>query len=443
MNLHDILKISNGEIINGDITDQKINKIKIDSRKIEQNDIFICIKGKNKDGHDYINEVKDKCSCIIVQKDIIVDNNVLIIKVDDTTEFIGDLANFIRKQNLTIPLIAVTGSVGKTTTKELLKHVLSYKYNILYTKGNYNNNIGIPTTLFELNENNNLIILEMGMNHSNEISKLSKMALPNTCIITNIGTSHIGYLKSKKNILKAKMEITDGLENGVLILNSNDKLLKKIKKNKNNKIYNISEFEVFNIINTYEHLFFTLKYNNKKYNIKFNIPNISLIDNILLVIKTSLIYGMDIDTIIDRIENFKKLEGRNNVIELENNSILVDDCYNACFESIISSLKMIKNFKDEKIIILGDILELGEYSKKIHLKIGKFLKKYVNSNSILVITIGTNMKLIKKYIKCISFNTSEEVNNYLSKIDLKNKCIFLKGSRGMHLEKIKEFLLKK
>ena len=281
----------------------------------------------------------------------------------------------------------------------------------------------------------------MGMNHLNEISFLSNIVKPNICIITNIGTSHIGYLKSKKNILKAKLEITDGLNNGILILNNNDKYLKKIKKNKNNKICNINEFEVIDIINTDKHLFFKLIYNNKKYNIKFNIPNISLIDNILLVIKTSLICGMNINEIIEKIETFNTLEGRNNILNL-GNYLIVDDCYNASYESILSSLNMIKNFKEELVIILGDVLELGSYSKKIHLKIGKFLKKYQKNYNIHVITVGTNMKLLNKYINCINFNISEEVNDYLKEINLENKCILLKGSRGMHLEKIKNYLIK-
>lgn len=441
MNLHDILKISNGEIINGDVKDININKIEIDSRKVEDNDLFICIKGRNNDGHNYINEIKDKCSCIVVSSDVKIDTNTLIIKVEDTIIFMNELASEIRKKYSNIPLISITGSYGKTTTKELLSHVLSSKYNVLYTKGNFNNNIGIPTTLFNLNNNYNLIVLEMGMNHLNEISFLSKMYVPNLCIITNIGTSHIGYLKSKKNILKAKMEITDGLDNGILVLNSKDKYLKKIKRNKNNTIYNIEDFKVFNVLSTQKHLYFSFIYNKKVYNVRFNIPNTSLISNILLVIKTCLIYEIDINIIIEKLESFQTLEGRSNVLEIKNNSILVDDCYNASYESIISSLNMIKNFKDDKIVILGDILELGIYSKKIHLKLGKFLKKYKNKYNTLVITVGTNMKLINKFIDSINFNTSEEVNKYISNINLENKCILLKGSRGMHLEKIKEYLI--
>ena len=421
--------------------DVEINNLDSNSKNIKEGDMFVAIKGFETDGHNYIKEIENKCSCIIVSKDVIVTSDVLVIKVDDTISFMGTLSNYIRLKYINIPLIAITGSVGKTTTKELLYHVLNEKYKILYTKKNYNNNIGVPMTIFNLNENYNLIILEMGMNHLNEISNLSKMVLPNTCIITNIGTSHIGYLKSQKNILKAKLEITDGLNNGILLLNNKDKYLKKIKKNKNNIVCNINEFKVYNVITTYEHLFFSIIYKNKNYNIKFNIPNSSLINNILLVIKTSLIYGMSIEDIIERISTFEQISGRNNILLLKDNIILVDDCYNSSYESLISSLNMIKNFKDKKIIILGDILELGSYSKKIHLKIGRFLKKYKIKNNISVITVGTNMKLINKYVNCSSFNTSEEVITFLSDLNITDCCILLKGSRGMHLEKIKDALI--
>ena len=248
-------------------------------------------------------------------------------------------------------------------------------------------------------------------------------------------------MKSQKNILKAKLEITDGLNNGILLLNNKDKYLKKNKKNKNNIVCNINEFKVYNVITTYEHLFFSIIYKNKNYNIKFNIPNSSLINNILLVIKTSLIYGMSIEDIIERISTFEQISGRNNILLLKDNIILVDDCYNSSYESLISSLNMIKNFKDKKIIILGDILELGSYSKKIHLKIGRFLKKYKIKNNIFVITVGTNMKLINKYVNCSSFNTSEEVITFLSDLNITDCCILLKGSRGIHLEKIKDALI--
>ncbi|MCM1370936.1 MAG: UDP-N-acetylmuramoyl-tripeptide--D-alanyl-D-alanine ligase [Clostridium sp.] len=443
MNLYDIFKISNGKILNGKLSEKKINSIKFDSKEVNKNDLFICIKGVNKNGHDYVKDVEDSAICIIVSEDIKIKSNVLVIKVDNTIEFMNNLVLYIRKKYINIPLIAITGSVGKTTTKELLKHILKEKYNILVTKKNENNNFGVAKTFFDMKDNYNLIILEMGMNHLNEIKNLSSITLPNLCIITNIGSSHIGYLKNKKNILKAKMEITEGLNNGILLLNNNDLMLKKVHKNKNNNIYGINDFDISNVICTDNHLFFDIIYQNKKYNIKFNIPSIALIDNILLTIKTSLIYGLDINYIIERISSFKTLDGRNNIIKLKNNIVLVDDSYNSSYESIIAALNMIKNIKDKKIIILGDVLELGSKSKKIHKKIGKILKKYCRENNALVLTVGKYMYTASKVVKSKHFYNNDLLIKYINNLHLENSCILLKASRRMHFEKIKDIIIEK
>ena len=429
MNLNEIYKISKGIIINGKLNSKKISEVKLNSKNINKNDVFICIKGKNDDGHNYIEKVLKKCICIIVEKDIIINSNILVIKVKSTLEFLYSLGLYIRNKYINIPLIGITGSVGKTTTKELLVHILKNKYNVLYSRGNNNNNIGVPLTLTRYNDHN-LIILELGMNHLKEIEKLSYMVKPNTAIITNIGTSHIGNLGSKKNIYKAKMEIVKGMDKGNLILNINDNYLKKYK----NKLLNIyyNDFQIKNVICD-NYLYFTLIYNNKEHNIKFSIPNISLIDNLLLVIKTCLLYKMSIQEIICYLETFETLDGRNKYIYLNNNITLIDDCYNASYESIVSSIKMLKNH--DNIIILGDILELGKYSAKIHKKLGKKIKEKT------VLTVGKNMLVTSKYCKGINFKNNIELINYISKLDLKNKHILLKGSRGMHLEEIKKYIV--
>jgi len=220
MNVQMINKIVNGNI-NIDY-DFKINKIKTNSKEVEEGDLFIAI---NK-GNDYIDEaINNKASCIIIEQDKIVD--IPTIKVESTINALGLIANYIRRQ-YDIPLIAITGSNGKTTTKDLISLILSSKYNILKSEKNQNNHIGLPQTLLKLNNKYDVVVLELGMNHLNEISYLSKICLPNYGIITNIGTAHIGNLGSKKNILKAKKEILDGL-NGYLLTNNNDRYLRKIK----------------------------------------------------------------------------------------------------------------------------------------------------------------------------------------------------------------------
>ena len=221
MNSDVLLQIVDGKYLNKG-TKRKINEIKIDSRKINKNDVFIALKGSNFDGHDYVKDaIKSKASAIIVNRKIDIKTNVPIILVKDTYDSLIKIGTFFRNK-FDIPVIAVTGSCGKTTTKELIYTILSKKYKVLKSEKNYNNHIGIPLTLTKLSNEYDACVLEIGMNHFSEISKLSKMVKPNIGIITNIGTSHIGNLGSQKNILKAKMEILDGMKDGLLILNGKD-----------------------------------------------------------------------------------------------------------------------------------------------------------------------------------------------------------------------------
>ena len=254
MKLSEINHFLNGKI-NKDV---EFNKIKVNSNEIKQGDLFLAI---NK-GHDYIDEaINNGAVAIISEKEIEYPS----IKVDNSIIALGKIAHYIRNC-YNIPLIAITGSVGKTTTKELIYLVLSKKYKVLKSNKNQNNHIGLPLTLLNLDNTYDMIVVELGMNHLKEISYLSKMCNPNYGIITNIGSAHIGNLGSKKNILKAKLEIRDGL-NGILIVNKNDKYLRKIKKaikvdDKSLKIKNIKygliqEFDIGNVhfvFNSYKYL---------------------------------------------------------------------------------------------------------------------------------------------------------------------------------------------
>ena len=395
--------------------------------------LFIALKGNKTDGTKYIKDVINKASVIITEKKIKLENKTPIIKVRNAKLALQKIGIYNRMKYIDKPVIAITGSVGKTTTKELLSEIFKTKYNILKTKENMNNEIGVPITLSQINKNHDIIILELGMNHLKEIEKLSKMARPQTAIITNIGTSHIGNLKTQENILKAKLEITKYLDHGNLIINGSDFYLNKIKENKKYSIIKTKEKNISNIIKN-DKLYFDIKIQNKTYKIEFNIPNKYLIENILLAIETSLIYQIPPSNIINAINNFKAPKKRSNIIKLENSITLIDDTYNASLESIKSSLTLLEN--KESIIILGDVLELGTHSKEIHKKIEQELKKI---NQTQVITVGENTKIINIGIH---FNNNKEIINYLNKIKLNNKTILIKGSRGMHLEEIKDYIIK-
>ena len=408
-------------------SNKKINNICIDTRKIKKGDIFIALNGKKYDGHNYIKEAirKGAIACI-GEKDIEEDK---YIKVNSTYESLFLLGNYFRKK-YNFPLIAITGSNGKTTTKELLVHILKSKYNILYNKESKNNIIGVSNTLFKSNKKYNLIVMELGSNHMGEISYLSKMCNPNTSIITNVGTSHLGYFKTKKNIFKEKTSIIAGMIDNNIIVNGDDEYLKKLDYykcglNKNNNLiaYNICEYK--------KYITFNINI-DKEYTVTFNNPGKHFINDILLAIKVCLDYNIKIEDIINKIKTFKLVNKRMSIIKNKSN-IIINDCYNSSYESVVAGINYIKKINKNKIIIIGDILELGKHSYKIHKKINKLLSKLKNTD---IYTVG---KYSRK-IKGLNFTDSYELIKYLENIKIKDNYIYIKGSRGMNLDIVVDYL---
>lgn len=425
MTLYDLFDILNLPRPN---RNKKINKIEFDSRNIQKNDIFIAIKGNNFDGNDFLAEaIKKGAIYCITDKDI---NNKKCIKVLDIKKLIFDLTNYIRcKYN--IPLIAITGSNGKTTTKELIYQILKSKYNILKSEGNNNNIYGVSKTLFNLDGKYDLILLELGSNHSGEISYLSKMCNPTYSIITNIGTSHIGNFKSRKNIFKEKISILDGMKEKNLIVNGDDKYLKKLNYYKCGINYG-NNLVAYNIRSDYNKLNFNIHIDSE-HEIEFNYPIMHFINDILLAIKTALDFNIDMKDIVEGIKNFNNIDMRMNIIKTSK-YVIINDCYNSSFESLKGGINYLKTLSGNKIIILGDILELGSYSKKIHKKVNRYLKTVKDS---LVLTKGE----YTKYINGMHFKNNADIIEYLKGMDLKGKYIYVKGSRKMKLEEIVKYLL--
>lgn len=401
MKLSEINNILKGKI-NKDVS---FNKIKMNSKDITTNDVFLAI---NK-GHNYIDEAINNGAVGIISE---YDLDYPSIKVDNSILALGKIANYIR--NLyDIPLIAITGSVGKTTTKELIYSVLSKKYKVLKSEKNKNNNIGCPLTLLNLDETYDIIVLEFGMNHFNEISYLSKICNPDYAIITNIGTAHIGNLGSKKNILKAKLEILDGMSNKNIIVNNKDKYLKKIRnaikvdEKRLNVIYkNENEFIIDNVI-------FNYKYKH-------------ILPDIFIAIKVGLLFDINLKLISEAISEFEPIDGRLNIINREYK--IIDDSYNSSYESLIEGLKSLDN--NFKYIVLADMLELGKFSIKYHKKVNKYLKKIKNKK---VLLIGN----YTKYIDGIHFENLDELILFLKSNINKGDTIYIKGSRKFNLDIIK------
>lgn len=428
MNLDELVNIIGGKII-GDYKKVKIKKFEIDSRKLQKGDCFIALKGKKYDGHEFINN-NIKASVVISEKNIVL-KNIPVIKVNSTYEVLELLIKYYRGK-YDIPLIAITGSNGKTTLKELISSILESKYKVLKNKGNNNNIIGVFKTVKELDNKYDVIVLEVGMNHEGEIKRISDLIKPNCAIITNIGSAHIGNLGSKKNIFKAKMEIISSLK-GLLIVNGDGKYLNKTKSYKCGINYN-NDLIAYNINIYKEYMMFNI-FIDKEYEVKFNNPVKEYIPMILESIKVGIDFNISMDKILDKIANYESYDKRLRIIKKDNYTI-IDDSYNASYESVKCGLDYLSRIESDKIIILGDMLELGAFSKMYHKKINSILKNISNSK---ILTVGNYTKYIySKHFKC-----NNDLINYLKEIDLRGNYIYVKGSNSMHLDEIVNYLKSK
>lgn len=430
MNIIDILNQLEGTLINKINLNLNINKFKINSKEIKKGDCYIALVA-TKDGHKYIKEaIKNGATLIIVSKK--VSYNIPTILVQNTTKALGQIASYIRKK-YNPKVIAITGSVGKTTTRQLIYTILKSKYKCLQSEKNYNNHIGVPLTMFNLTQDDEIAIVEMGMNHLNEIKYLSKMINPDIAVITNIGSSHIGNLGSKENILKAKLEIKEGLQ-GPLFVNGDDNLLKNQSAYKSGFNQN-NDLIAYNLSSSLNHSKFNIKIKNKEYQITINLPK-HLINDVLIAIHIGLFLNIDIKNIQNSLKTYQSYNMRMNIIQAKNNNTIINDCYNSSLESLKGVLTLVQSENQNKLLILGDINELGIYTTQIHNQIPKLLDKINNKE---VILIGKNMQKVK-YHNALYFNNYLETINFLKNKKIKDTLILIKASRSLKLENITNYL---
>jgi len=453
-NIKEINFAVNGKIIYNNL--KEINNISINSNNIEFDTLFIPIKGEKYDGNSFIlDAIKNGAIASLIDsnfedKDKIINycgkENISLIEVDDTLKALQDLAHYNRIKNKDTIVIGITGSNGKTSTKELIYDVLKYDYNILKTEGNLNNHIGLPLTLLKLNKHD-ICILEMGMNHAGEIKVLSDIAQPDIAIITNIGTAHIGLLGTKENILNAKMEITSGLkENGMLFINNEDDLLKDIPLNTHYTIYRYGYTDNIQLNKKNK-----LKLINKKINLS-KVGEYPI--NVVLSYYIASYFKIGLNTFAKYLKLHKPAKMRMNEIKIKNN-IIIDDSYNANYDSMKNGIEtVIKKYEKKYSILLylGDMLELGEWSSYYHKMIGNLINQYRNKIEVLYLT-GNDIKyileenkdnnIIKKEFK-INSNIEMISNDIIDTLDnYNNSVIYFKGSRLLELDKVVHQLVEK
>ena len=423
-----------------------MDNFSIDTRTIKKDDIYVGLKGDNNCGSDYyLDAIKKGAKACIIDKKVEPVEGVTIVIVKDTLLCLQKLAE-LKRTMYDIPVIAITGSSGKTSTKDIVSNVVREKYKTHSTIGNLNNHIGVPLTILSMKDEE-VLVIEMGMNHSSELEKLSKIAKPTISIITNIGTAHIGNLGSRENILKAKLEILDGMIGNTLIINEDNDMLKKAKSIVDKK-FNIVTFSInsesdYRAYNIKEDVFKST-FNVLDDEICINVGGLVFIYNALVAYIVGKLLNINIKDIKKGIETFKLSNSRLEKKITKNNITIIDDTYNANFDSMSSSIELLGKVHDKrKVAILGDMLELGEFTEKLHKDIGTVL---LNNKIDLVITIGEYSKyindIINGFITNYHFNKEYESYQLLNDILDYNDIVLIKGSHSIKLNNIVDYLMK-
>ncbi|WPX09545.1 UDP-N-acetylmuramoyl-tripeptide--D-alanyl-D-alanine ligase [Anaerocellum danielii] len=442
--LSEIAKAVNGELRNfsGDIF---VKNFSINSKNVEKDALFIPLKGSRFDGHDFVEEALQNGAISFISQREFENVEAPYVKVKDTLTALQSLACHVRKKLKDLTVIGVTGSVGKTSTKEYIFNVLSLNCRAFKNQGNFNNHIGLPISILNMPDDTQVAVFEMGMSNFGEISKLSQIAKPDIGIITNIGVAHIENLKSRYNIFLAKSEIQDGMsENGILIINNDNDILNLHKIELKRKVVTIgieneSNFRAQNVLK--HHNGFSFEVGGCTYFIEsFNFHDIY---NSLFAIAVGTILGVDRELIKEAIRQKERLKRRFEVIKKESITI-VDDTYNASTHSMLSAIDSICEFDGKKILVLGDMLELGEFSEEEHRKVGRYiLQKPID----VVICTGKDAFYIydeakkKDGVKAY-FVSKDECLDILKREVTSNSTILFKASRGIKLDEIVDEFLK-
>lgn len=430
----------------------RLGGVCIDSRTIGKNEIFIAIVGKKFDGHDFIDEAVAKgAGCILycdASKVKSFKKGIYYIKVKDTTRALGDLASFHRLK-FDIPVIAVTGSNGKTTTKEMLACVLSAKYNVLKNEGTKNNLIGLPLTLLKLCGKHTVCVVELGTNRKGEISRLADIAKPNIGVITNIGPSHLEFLGDLRGVYKEKTDLIKKLSSpAIAVLNKSDIALKPLSKITSKPLffYGINcdcDFKASEITIDPQNISFLL---NNSSELKLKHCGTGNISNALAAVGCALILGLDIEDIKGKMCEFDSPAMRLKEIVLSN-KIVLDDSYNSNPQSLKQAIDVLSSRKASarRILVMADMLELGKKSEEFHAYFGR----YVTKKSIdLLVTFGDFSKIAAQTAKehgmgedkVFHFSTYEEMESFLAKHVKDGDILLVKGSRSFRMERIVNFL---
>ena len=446
--LEEIISATKGSVDFSSIK-KKFRNISTDTRTIKNNDIFIAIKGERFDGHDFIEQAVAKgAGCVIVSRKIKGSKKATVVRVKDTVKALGHLAHYHRLR-FSIPIIALTGSAGKTTTKDLIACVLGTKYKVLKNVKTENNHIGVPFTLLKLKPSHQIAVLELGTNQPGDIRWLAEIVSPDVAIFTNIGESHLEKLKSRAGVFREKTELLKFLrKKGFVIYNKDDDFLASLaRKNVNCRkmAFSVKERSANQALSVepVNNKALGFSVNGKPFCIKS--PAVHNIYNALAAICCGRLYGIKDQNIHQALERHSFQGGR---LELKRQGryVLINDTYNANPVSFKSAIETLRSFSypGPKIVVCSDMLELGKLSRKLHRDVGRYMAK---ADVDIVYTMGTRAEDIAKGLKeqkgrvaSQHFKQREDLHRVLKTVSSPAVVLF-KGSRGTQMEKTYEYFL--
>ena len=445
--IENIVKVCEGRLYfpGEDSLNQEASSVVIDSRQVTKNSIFIAVRGERVDGHSFISEVFQKKALAVICQQLPPEAEGPCILVEDTLKALRLLAGFYRR-SLNICVIGITGSVGKTSTKEFIAGVLSARYRVWKTLGNFNNEIGLPLTILGIREHHELAVLEMGISDFGEMHRLSEIAAPDYCVLTNIGQCHLENLKDRDGVLKAKSEIFDYLNpEGRIYINGDDDKLITLKEKWKDRLVTFgrgkdNDLRVENevsggLLGTVCDI--TGKIQIDK--VKIGIPGEHMVLNALAATAVALELGLNREEILIGMTKVERVSGRSNVVVLDE-CLMIDDCYNANPVSMKAAIDLLQWSKGRRIAILGDMFELGDKEEELHYGIGVYAADKVD----VLICIGSLSRQLycgalehkREGMKIHYLETKEGLYEYIKKIKQPQDTFLIKASHGMGFSEI-------
>ena len=427
-----------------ELLDQEVTSVVIDSRKAEEGCLFVPIRGARVDGHDFIPDVMQAGALVTLSERTEGMPQVPYISVDSTKKALQEIAGFYR-QSLGIPVVGITGSVGKTSTKEMIASVLERKYRVLKTAGNFNSNIGLPLTIFRMTPDDEMAVLEMGISHFGEMEELAETAAPDAMVITNIGDCHLEFLGDRRGVFRAKTECFDFIRpGGSVILNGEDALLREVKevqgrrpvfygRDPKNRVW-ADEIRPLGLQGTH----CRIHVDEEEFEVTIPAPGGHMVLNALAAAAVGALFGLDMEEIRAGIEELPSLSGRLNIVSCGDLTV-IDDCYNANPMSMKASLSVLSQAEGPTVAVLGDMGELGKDERALHREVGECAGSLALTRCIFVGELAKEMADAARREggpEVVVFDTVDELLPALSELLPEEASVLVKASHFMGFDRI-------